>query len=52
MSGEVDLAQPEESFSRMVMENSAWVWSCSATRPRELARNHSVWLVEKTPAAV
>ena len=36
-SGELALAQPEESDSRMVMENSARVWRCDANRPLELA---------------
>ena len=36
-SGEFALAQPEESDSRMVMENSARVWRCDANRPFVLA---------------
>ncbi len=35
-SGELALAQPEESDSRMVMENSARVWRCEAKRPRRV----------------
>ena len=46
------LAQPEESASRMVMENSARVWRCDAKRPRELAIADCVTPVEKIPAAV
>src|ERR1700761_6182292 len=51
-SGELALAQPEESGSRMVMENSARVWRCDAKRPRELAIANCVKPVEKIPAAV
>ena len=45
-------SQPEESASRMVMENSARVWRCDANRPLVLAM--AVWVtpVVKMPAAV
>ena len=51
-SGELALAQPEESDSRMVIENSARVWRCDAKRPRVLAIADCVTPVEKIPAAV
>ena len=52
MSGELALAQPEESVSRMVMENSARVWRWAAKRPLELASAMTEAPVEKIPAAV
>jgi hypothetical protein len=51
-SGELALAQPEESDSRMVIENSARVWRCEANRPRVFAIADCVTPVEKMPAAV
>src|SRR5712664_3753007 len=51
-SGALALAQPEESDSRMVMENSARVWRCDAKSPFVLAIADCVTPVVKIPAAV
>src|SRR6185369_17548061 len=51
-SGELALAHPDESDSRMVMENSARVWRCEAKRPLVLAIADCVTPVDKIPAAV
>src|SRR5260370_12442657 len=51
-SGALALAQPEESDSRIVMENSARVWRCDAKRTFVLALAVSVKPVVKTPAHV
>src|ERR1700687_2466318 len=51
-SGELALAQPEESDSRIVMENSARVWRCDANRPFVLTMADCVTPVVKMPAAV
>src|ERR1700722_6640578 len=51
-SGELVLAQPEESLSIIVTENSARVWRCAAQRPREFARAIAEAPVERMPALV
>ena len=52
MSGELALAQPEESFSIMVTENSARVWRCAANNPLEFASAITEAPVVNMPAAV
>src|SRR5258706_13030350 len=50
-SGALALAQPEESDSRMVIENSARVWRCEGKRPLVLAMADCVTPVVKIRAA-